>query len=95
MAQPFRPTLKERKRYVVYEPADDTQVTNAFKELFGIRGVARAGVQSVETDNNKSILRVAHTSVDELKAAIAWSGKKSITTTGTLKKARAQLANKQ
>ena len=93
MAQPFRPTLKERKRYVVYQPADDQAVTQALQELFGVRGAAQAGVIPVEQTGTRSILRVTHTSVDELKAALAWTGRQSLLTTGTLKKARAQLAN--
>ena len=91
MAQPFSPTLKERKRYVVYEPADDTAVTQALKELFGVRGVAQAGVLAVEQQGTRSILRVAHTSVDELKAALVMTGKQSIRTSGTLKQARKHL----
>lgn len=91
MAQPFRPTLKERKRYVVYQPADDQAVNNALQELFGLRGAAQAGIIPVEQAGEKSILRVAHTSVDELKAALAYTGKQSLLTSGTLKKARALL----
>lgn len=88
MAQPFRPTLKERKRYVVYEPADDEAVTQAVTTLFGTRGAAKAGILPVEQAGERSILRVAHTSVDELKAALAHTGKRSVATSGTLKQAR-------
>lgn len=91
MAQPFRATLKERKRYVVYQPADDNTVLESLKELFGTHGAASAGILPIEETNNKSILRVSHTDVDKLKAALVWSNKESITTTGTLKKARAVL----
>lgn len=94
MAQPFRPTLKERKRYVVYEPADDDAVAAALKDLFGTRTSAQAGLLPVERSGTRSIVRVAHTSVDELKAALAWTGKHSVTTSGTLKQARAHLATK-
>ena len=91
MAQPFSPTLKERKRYVVYEPADDTAITQALKELFGVRGLAQAGIIPVEQRGERSLVRVAHTSVDELKAALVMSGKQSIHTSGTLKQARKHL----
>ncbi len=91
MARAFPPTLREKKRYVVYAPADDLAVTEAFAELFGIHGAAKAGIMPVEWRKDKSILRVSHTSVDRLKAAIAWCGKHSVIVSGTLRKARERL----
>lgn len=92
MAQPLRPTLKERKRYLIYVPASDEEVLGAYETLFGMRGAAKAGIIPVEKSGNKSILRVSNEAVDELKAAIVWSGKKSLKVSGTLKKARGTLA---
>jgi RNase P/RNase MRP subunit POP5 len=91
MARAFQPTLKEKKRYVVYEPAGDSQVLEAFQELFGTHGKAQAGIVAVQQNDGRSVLRVAHTSTDRLKAAIAWSGKRSLATSGTLRKARETL----
>lgn len=85
MVQPFQNTLKERKRYLTYEPVDDNEVTNAYTKLFGIHGTAQAGILSVKTDGERSILRVNHQAVDRLKAALVSIGKHSIQTSGTLK----------
>ena len=91
MAQPLQPTLKTKKRYVVYEPTADETVHAAYAELFGIRGQALAGILNVDTNNNKSILRVDNKYVDQLKAAIAWAGKTPLLVSGTLRKARAAI----
>ncbi|MFT4250114.1 MAG: hypothetical protein ACMXYD_02000 [Candidatus Woesearchaeota archaeon] len=88
MTAPFQNTLKERKRYILYEPAGDEEVQQKHKELFGIHGAAKAGIIPVEQREQKSILRVAHNSVDELKAALVFSNKKSIKTSGTLQGVR-------
>lgn len=92
MARAFQPTLKERKRYVVYEPTGDRDVLEAYRTLFGIHGMAEAGILSVQQAGPRSILRVGHTSVDRLKAALAWGGKRSVRVSGTLRKAREALS---
>jgi RNase P/RNase MRP subunit POP5 len=92
MVQPFQNTLKERKRYVLYEPADDKSVIKAYTQLFGVHGAAQAGILSVQTQGEQSILRVSHNAVDQLKAALVYIGKTSLTTSGTLKGARELLA---
>lgn len=92
MAQAFQPTLKEKKRYVVYEPAGDEDVQHAFAKLFGIRGQALAGIMNVDQKQDRSILRVQNRYVDQLKAAIAWAGKRPVLVSGTLRKARTALA---
>lgn len=94
MVQPFQNTLKERKRYITYEPADDNAVRTAYTKLFGVHGAAQAGILSVEQNGEKSILRVSHTAVDRLKAALVYTGKTSLNTAGTLKTAR-EILNKQ
>lgn len=91
MAQPLKPTLREKKRYVVYEPADDSAVLHAFSELFGIHGLSQAGMLPVTRSGKKSIIRVRHNDVQRLKAALLWAKKRSLHTSGTLKTAKAKL----
>lgn len=91
MARAFQPTLKERKRYVAYEPADHKAVMDAYTELFGTVGRAQAGIMPVDLKDGKGILRTSHDTVDRLKAALVWTGKRSLTVSGTLKKARQAL----
>jgi len=90
MAQ-VTPARKERKRYVVYHPRDDSAVLTRYKELFGAVGLAHAGIQAVDGNDQKGILRISHTHTDELKAALVASKKHSLITTGTLKTARKAL----
>ena len=91
MVQAFQNTLKENKRYLTYEPADDKAVQEAFKLLFGIQAAAQAGILPVQIHKKKSILRVKHTYVNKLKAALVHTGKHSLKTSGTLKGARKAL----
>ena len=80
--KPLLPTLKERKRYILFELTSEKkiekkivgeQVRKACLQFLGELGMARAGVQFLpETYNNgKGIIRVGHKYVDEVKAALA------------------------
>lgn len=87
MAQ-VTPARKERKRYVVYTPRNDQEVQKSYQTLFGVVGLAQAGIMAVDGNDTTGILRVTHTSVDELKAALVATQKRSLLTTGTLKTAK-------
>ena len=76
------PSLKERKRYIVFDVASDKPVaesdvcaaiTDGVQWYVGQRGRAKAGMQFLhELWNPKSqrgIVRVSHTSVDKLRSA--------------------------
>ncbi len=92
------PSLKERKRYVVYEAlskkkVNDEEVLTSLKDsirsYLGELNTAKAGLKYLK-DN---IIRVDHKHVDELKSAIALVNKKGLIlkskyVSGTLKKAR-------
>ncbi len=85
MPRPLRPTLREKKRYIMYEPEGINDIRSAYKHLFGIVGLAHAGIISVRKLNDAAIMRVSHKFVDHARAAILWSGRRSIRTSGTLK----------
>lgn len=85
------PSLKERKRYIVFEvitPSDigEEEVYDAIKHALhgyvGDLGMARAGLQFVKWSKNKGIARVNHTSADMLKASFTFiysiNGKKAV-----------------
>jgi len=70
------PSLRERKRYLVYKVVSDKQISremarqavfSGIKEFLGVYGMAKAGVIYV-TDN---IIRVSHTEVDKAKTALS------------------------
>ena len=80
--KPLLPTLKERKRYILFQITSTEkiekkivgdQVRKACLRFLGELGVAKAGVQFLpETyKGGKGIIRVGHKYVDEVKAALA------------------------
>ena len=78
------PTLKEKKRYLVFEIISDNQIKdfkaiseqilNKSLELLGQLGVAKAGIQILPNKWNmqfqRGLIRVHHTQVNELKSAL-------------------------
>ncbi len=79
------PTLKERKRYLVFEIASkekindykavSSQILAKTQEFLGILGMAKAGIQLIPKYNSglqRGIIRVNHKHVDELRAALAF-----------------------
>jgi hypothetical protein len=60
----YRPTDRERQRYVVYEGADPLPT---FRTLYGVHGEADAGLQR----HGPGVIRTTATGVDRVRAAIA------------------------
>lgn len=102
------PSLRQKKRYVVFEIISDTsfsfadiqeEVQSALSSFLGQLGIARASPLIVKERFNaqkqRFVIKVNNAHVDELKTALALSKKikntaviiRSITTSGTLKKA--------
>ncbi len=72
------PTLREKKRYLVFKTITEAEIsfgsikeaiTSSFKELFGVIGLAKAGIEFVEYKNNYGILRVNNKYTDNVKAS--------------------------
>ena len=99
------PSLREKKRYLVYEALSEVNfnykdlkdnIILSFKELFGLEGLARAGLDFVEYKNNKGIVRVSTKGLDMLRASFCFVRKinkddvvlRSLGVSGMLKKAR-------
>jgi len=99
------PSLKEKRRYLVYEVISSMNLTykdikdsinTAFKELFGLEGLSRAGLEFIEFQDNKGIVRVSTKGLDMLKASFCFVRKinkddvvlRSLGVSGMLKKAR-------
>lgn len=86
--KPLSPTLKERKRYIVYEVKSEKKLSfneareaidNALKTLIGTLGVAKAGVIHLKkywsNEKMRGILRVNHNFIDEVKASFIFINK--------------------
>jgi RNase P/RNase MRP subunit POP5 len=78
--RPLLPTLKEKKRYVVYEliterplaGSPEAEIINHLKATLGLFDAAKAGILPVKYDgkSQSGVLRVSHTSVDKVKASL-------------------------
>jgi ribonuclease P/MRP protein subunit POP5 len=83
--RPLLPSLKEKKRYIVFEVLSDTPVTasetynvieQSLNNYVGTKGMAEAGLQFMKkkwnTKKQRGIARVNHTSADTLKASFVF-----------------------
>jgi ribonuclease P/MRP protein subunit POP5 len=99
------PSLREKKRYVAYEVLTESKFTSHqiketiilnFKELFGTDGLSKAGLDFVDFEDNKGIIRVSNKSLDMLKATFCFVRKlnkddivlRSLGVSGILKKVK-------
>jgi len=99
------PSLREKKRYLVYEAisADNLDsnavkeaINSSFKELFGLNGLAKAGLSFIEFKENKGILKVSAKGLDMIRATFCFIRKinkqdvvlRSLGASGMLKKAK-------
>ncbi len=82
--KPLLPTLKERKRYVVYRIVTahplrrdiSGELLRHLEQLLGVFGMAQAGILSVRYDSETQtgVLRVAHAQLAQVKAALLMIG---------------------
>ena len=75
--KPLLPTLKEKKRYLVFEVVskkpvklNKVELMNKIHDFLGILSSSKAGIQLIKTKGNRGILRVSHKYVDHLKSAL-------------------------
>lgn len=101
------PSLREKKRYLVFETISEEKfsfkdlknaIVSGFRELFGLEGLAKAGLDFVEYEENKGIIRVNNKALDHLRASFCFVRKinkgdvvvRSLGVSGMLKKARSK-----
>lgn len=72
------PSLREKKRYVVFGVHSEKTLSfgeikdaifEAYKDLFGSIGLAKAGIDFVEYKDGKGILKVSNKEVNNIKAS--------------------------
>lgn len=75
--KPLLPSLREKKRYVVYEVTSKRpvlmqdvakKIAETYQRYFGIYGSAQAGIMALESSGQRGILRISNKHVDRLKA---------------------------
>ena len=77
--KPILPSLKENRRYLVYETIGNISqeeakmaLNNGIKDFIGQLGLAKAGLIHInEYKNNKGIISINNKSVDEVKMALS------------------------
>jgi RNase P/RNase MRP subunit POP5 len=102
MPMKLLPALKQKKRYIVFEidkkfsnEVLKQAIMDGLLQFLGEFGVAKAAPLFIKQKSNRFILKVAHTAVDEVKAALILIQTikktpvviKSVITSGTIKKA--------
>lgn len=100
--KPMLPTLKEKKRYIVFEAISKVKLNKTeimgiinknIKDFLGLLLLNKSGARVLAIKNNKGIIRVNHNFVNEVKASLAMINLpntifRSIKTSGTIKKAK-------
>ena len=80
----LKPSLREKKRYLVYEVISDTgmnynnikeNILKTFKEYFGNIILSKADMRFIEFKDNKGIIRVNNKYLDHLRATFCLLGK--------------------
>ncbi len=79
--KPLLPTLRTKKRYVVYETISENDLNNkqvfnviqdSYKECYGVFGLGEAGIMDTKIyHKNKAILKINHKYLDKLRTAMA------------------------
>lgn len=73
----LRPSLREKKRYVVYQVHSQDNIDMAkvqpalvarIKELLGVFHASQAGIMPVKFKDDKGIIKCNHTAVDYIKS---------------------------
>ncbi|MBI4151043.1 hypothetical protein HY492_02875 [Candidatus Woesearchaeota archaeon] len=108
--KPLKPSLREKKRYLAFEvlgsklPAESVSraVKSAVLQFVGELGLAKMGLIVLNDcyKNNKGIAKCSHTSLDTLKASLAFVKDidghavtvRSLTASGAVNKAKASLS---
>ncbi len=99
------PSLREKKRYVAYKIICEgscsfrdlkNAVLDGFKDMFGLDGLSRAGLEFIDLKDGIGIIRVSSKGLDNLRAVFCIIRKvnkhdvvlRSLGVSGMLKKAR-------
>ncbi len=71
--KPLLPTLKEGKRYMVYDTGNEVageDIRNALSDTIGLFETAASGLQVLTHDNSRGILRTTHNQTDTVRTAL-------------------------
>ena len=86
--KPLKPSMKERKRYLLLKGKNLKQeVPKAIKDFIGVLGLAKTSLIWIKTKTNSSVLCINRKMLDSVRASFAvWPEKiEVIRVSGTLK----------
>lgn len=85
--KPLLPSLKEKKRYILYEGAISTEIDSKLKGFLGELGLARSGARILMKKGNKGIIKTNVKYLNDTRSALALiENLKIIRVSGTLNK---------
>lgn len=87
--KPLLPSLKEKKRYILYEGnATTNNITRAIKDFIGDYGMAKAGTMFIKSKKSRGIIKTNVEWLEQVKTALSLmkTRVKVLKVSGTLKK---------
>ena len=83
------PSLREKKRYIVFETNNPNKIESALKDFLGVLGMSKVNpeVMKDKFKKNRGIIRINHAYKDEVITALSLVNVKVIGVSGILKKA--------
>jgi RNase P/RNase MRP subunit POP5 len=92
--KPILPSLKEKKRYILYEgKLSRNAIKQGIKDFIGEYGMAKAGIMFIKSKNNKGIIKTNVKWLEQVKTALSLmkTRVKPVKVSGTLKKLKLNL----
>jgi len=68
--KPLLSSLREKKRYILYEGANNNEVSSALREFLGTLGLARGGVRILAKTANKGVVRTNNKFLNDTRSAL-------------------------
>lgn len=69
--KPLLPSLREKKRYILYDGASSDKVNNTLKEFLGTLGLARGGIRILAKKGNKGVVRTNNKYLNDTRSALS------------------------
>ena len=75
--KPLKPSMREKKRYLLIEGKNPKQnVEKAILEFIGVLGMSKTGIVWIKSDSNSAIISVNREAIDSVRASLSiWSEK--------------------
>ncbi len=92
--RPLLPSLKEKKRYILYKgEVSKNNLNKGIKDFIGEYGMAKAGLMFIKSKNNKGIIRTNVKWLEQVRTSLSLmkTRVRILKISGTLKKLKSLL----